>query len=86
VENLMAKPDLLLAALMVAALLTTPAMARQGRLASHRLIATARVATTAHTADWQMRVRDSASDLHGSSERDPWGHWGAYYGPMVAAP
>ena len=24
--------------------------------------------------------------FHGSGRRDVWGHWGAYYGPMVHAP
>ena len=50
----MTKPDLLSAGMMAAALLlTTPAMARQGQLTSQRLIANARIATTAHSADGQ---------------------------------
>jgi hypothetical protein len=85
-ENLMTKPTLLSAAMMAAALLlTTPGMARQGQLTSQRLIASARITTTAHGADGQIRFRNRASDLRGLAERDVWGHWGAYYGPMVGA-
>jgi hypothetical protein len=72
----MTKPEPLLAALLVVALLTPPAMAGQGRLPSHRLVANTRV---------QVSVSDPASDLGRSLERNPWGHWGAYYGPMVLA-
>ena len=82
----MTKTNLLSAALMTAALLTTPAMAREGKLTSHRLVANARITTTAHSADSQTCCRDRASDLRGPTERDVWGHWGAYYGPMVVAP
>jgi hypothetical protein len=85
-ENLMARTNFLSVALIAAAVLITPAMARPGRLAPHDPFANARVATTVHAADQQTGVRDRPSDLHGSSERDPWGHWGAYYGPMVVAP
>jgi len=80
----MTKPNLLSAAMMAAALLlTTPAMARQGQLTSQRLIANAPIATTAHSADGQTCSRNPAGDLRGPGERDVWGHWGAYYGPMV---
>jgi hypothetical protein len=75
----MTKPNLLTAALMAAALLTTPAMARQGQLTPQRIIANVRIATTAHGADGQTCCRD----LRGPRERDVWGHWGTYYGPMV---
>jgi hypothetical protein len=82
----MTKPDLLLTSLMVAVLLTAPAMARQARLDSHRLTPNVHFATNAHPADSQTGVRDHASDQLGSSDHDVWGHWGAYYGPMVVAP
>jgi hypothetical protein len=42
----MTKPNRLSAALMTAALLTTPAMARQGQLSSQRLITNAPITTT----------------------------------------
>jgi hypothetical protein len=79
----MPKPNLLGAAMMAAALLTTPATARPGQLTSQRLIANARIATTAHGADAQTCCRNLASDSRGPWERDVWGHWGTYYGPMV---
>lgn len=82
----MTKTNPLSAALLAAALLTTPATARQGQPSSHRLIANAQITTTAHVADGQTRFRDRASDLRGLPERDVWGHWGDYYGPMVVAP
>ena len=82
----MTKPNLLSAAFMAAALLIAPAMARQGQPTSHRHIASARTATIAHDVDRQTRVRSGPSGLQGPAERDVWGHWGAYYGPMVVAP
>jgi len=81
----MTKTNLLSAALMTAALLTTPAVAREGKLTSHRLVANVRM-SIAHSADGQTCCRDRAGDLRGPAERDVWGHWGAYYGPMVVAP
>ena len=80
----MTKPNLLSATMMAAALLlTTPAVARQGQLTSKHLNANARIATTAQNADKQTCCRNRASDLRGPGERDVWGHWGSYYGPMV---
>ena len=80
----MSKPNLLSAAMMAAALLlTTPAMARQGQPTSQRLIANAHIATTGNSADGQTCCRNRANDLRGPGERDVWGHWGTYYGPMV---
>jgi hypothetical protein len=80
----MTKTRRLSAALLAAALLTTPAMARQDHSTSPRPIANARIITTAHSADGQ--TRSSAGNPRGLVERDMWGHWGAYYGPMVVAP
>ena len=80
----MTKPNLLSAALLIAALLTTPAMARQGQLTSQRTVTSSPIAIP-HSAA-QARLRNRASDLRGFEERDMWGHWGAYYGPMVVAP
>jgi hypothetical protein len=78
----MTKLNVLSAALMTAALLTTPAMARDGQLTS-RPISNAR---TLHSADGQTCCRDRASGLRALANRDAWGHWGTYYGPMVVAP
>jgi hypothetical protein len=81
----MTKPNLLSVAFIFAALLTTPAVA-QRQLSSQRLIASARITATTHSADGQTLSRNRPSDLRRLAERDVWGHWGAYYGPMVSAP
>jgi len=78
----MIKPNLLAAALMAAVLLTAPAMARNAQY-SHHGITNARATMSAQKADC---CRNRASDLRGPTEHDVWGHWGAYYGPMVHAP
>ena len=81
----MIKPKLLLAALTTAAALTTPAIARQSQLTSHRFAANANTltATAAYNAYGQACCRNRAGNLRGVSERDV---WGTYYGPMVFAP
>jgi hypothetical protein len=83
----MMKLDLLSAALLSAALLTTPAMARESQVTSERLTANAnaRTPTGALSASGQACCRNRPSDLPGA-DRDVWGHWDAYYGPMVHAP
>ena len=82
----MTKTNLLSAALMTAALLTMPAEAWEGKLTSHHLVANMRITSIAHSADGQTCCGDRAGDLRGPTERDVWGHWGAYSGPMVGAP
>jgi hypothetical protein len=81
----MMKLNLLSAALITAAVLTTPALARQSQLTSQRLTANAnaRNATTAHNGYGRACCRNRARDLPSLADRDVWGHWGAYYGPMV---
>jgi hypothetical protein len=83
----MMKFDLLSAALISAALLTTPAMARESQVTSQRLTANAnaRIPTGAISTPGQACCRDRARDLPILADRDVWGHWGAYYGPMVHA-
>ena len=79
------KLNLLSAALITAALLTTPAMARESQVTSQRLTANAnaRALTSARGAQGQACCRNRAWELPGLADRDVWGHWGAYYGPMV---
>jgi hypothetical protein len=81
----MMKLNLLSAALITAAVLTTPAQARQSQLTSRRLTANANAhnATTAHNGYEQACCRNRPGDLANLADRDVWGHWGAYYGPMV---
>jgi hypothetical protein len=84
----MIKPELLFAALIAAAVLTTPATAQQSKMTSQRVKvdANARAATDRHNAYGQVCCRNRAGDFRGPAERDVWGHWGAYYGPMVHIP
>jgi hypothetical protein len=32
---------------------------------------------------YDNRASGSRDGFHGYSDRDVWGHWGAYYGPMI---
>jgi hypothetical protein len=73
----------LAAALMIAALLTSPAVGRQAQSSSHRFIANARNMTIARSAERQTQLRIGITEMPVLAERDVWGHWGAYYGPMV---
>ena len=81
----MMKLDLLSSALISAVLLTTPVMARKSQLTPERLAANAnaRIPTGALGAPGQACCRNRARDLPSLTDRDVWGHWGAYYGPMV---
>jgi hypothetical protein len=83
----MMKRDLLSAALISAALLTTPAMAWESQVPSQRLTANANAPTPtgAHSTSGQACCRNRARDLPSLADRDVWAHWGAYYGPMVHA-
>jgi cytochrome c5 len=84
----MMKLDLLSAALLSAALLTTPAMARKSQVTSELLTrnANARTPTGAFNSSGQACCRNHARDLPNLADRDAWGHWAAYYGPMAHAP
>jgi hypothetical protein len=78
----MIKPELLFAVLIAAAVLATPATARQSERTSPRVAANPK----AHTATDAYRhacCRNRSGDFRGLAERDVWGHWGAYYGPMI---
>jgi hypothetical protein len=90
------KVNLLSAALITAALLTTPAMARESQVTSQRLTAmtsqrltanaNAHIPTGARSTSGQACCRNRVRDLPSLADRDAWSHWGAYYGPMVHAP
>jgi hypothetical protein len=77
-----------MSALMAAVLATTPAIASQRQVTLRRLTegANACTATGARNIYRQSCFRNRAGDLHGIGDRDVWGHWGNYYGPMVFAP
>ena len=77
-----------MAVLIVATLPTTLAFARhsQGTSWSRAEDAHACTPTGARSSYSRSCHRKSAGDLPGSGDRDVWGHWGTYYGPMVSFP
>lgn len=84
----MIKPELLFAALIAATVLATPATARQSKMTSQRGAANAKAhtATDTNNASRHACCRNRSGDFRGLAERDVWGHWGAYYGPMIHVP
>jgi hypothetical protein len=62
----------------VAAMLETPAMARESHVSSRPLAESANASATpgAHYFGERRRFR-------GDESHDVWGHWGNYYGPMI---
>ena len=82
----MARLKLLSGVLIVGTLLAAPAMARESHVTSQRLTEDAN-ACTAPGARYIDGHRCYHPDgLRGDGERDVWGHWGAYYGPLVHVP
>ena len=77
-----------MAALIAAAPLTSPAMARHSQGTSWRLAERAYAcnATAARSSYGQSCYRNGVGELPGSGGRDVWGHWGTYYGPMINFP
>ena len=74
----MTKLRLIPAALIAAAMLATPAMARESHVSSRHLAANVNRSTTPEA----RYIRESVG-VRGHESRDVWGHWGAYYGPMI---
>ncbi len=62
----------------VAAMLATPALARESHVSSRHLAESANASATpgAHYIGEGGRFRRDES-------HDVWGHWGTYYGPML---
>jgi hypothetical protein len=94
-RNLMTKLKLLPAALVAAAMLATPAMARVSHVTSGHRAEHANASTTPgarhigkgdgfrgnHFGD---RFGGTSGDGYGGyGGRDMWGQWGTYYGPMI---
>ena len=79
---------LLTTALVAVALLATPAMARESQVTSRRLAWDANACTTtgARYLNRHTCYSNGPSGLHRDTDRDVWGHWGAYYGPMIHVP
>jgi hypothetical protein len=88
----MTKLRVLSAALITVAMLATPAMAREGRVTSLHLPESADASTTRGARYTGGGDRFRTNQVGGGSGgtfgdgyggRDVWGHFGAYYGPMV---
>ena len=81
----MSKTELLSTALIAATLLATPALARENHMISRHL--TEDAAGNAIGVDHREWHPCYGGGLHGElcnyGDRDIWGHWGGYYGPMV---
>jgi hypothetical protein len=87
-KTLLALSASAMSALIAAALVTTPAIAGQSQVTLRRLTegANACAATGARNIYRQSCFRNRTGNLLGIADRDVWGHWGNYYGPMVFVP
>ena len=74
----MAKLKFLAAALVAAAMLAPPAMARESHVGARHIAENANASTTPGA-----RYIGEGDRFRGYESRDVWGHWGTYYGPMV---
>jgi hypothetical protein len=74
----MTTPRLLPAALIAAAMLATPAKARESHVSSRHLAENVNTSTTLGA-----RHTREGDGFRGHESRDVWGHWGTYYGPMI---
>jgi hypothetical protein len=74
----MTKLKLLSAALIAAAMVATPAMARESHVSSRHLAENLNTSTTPGA-----RYLREGVGFRGHESRDVWGHWGTYYGPMI---
>jgi hypothetical protein len=86
----MAMLKFLSAALVAAAMLAAPAMARESDVTSRHLVEDAKAITTPGArhivgGDGYGGYGTSGRQVEsrGYRGRDVWGHWGSYYGPMV---
>ena len=74
----MTKLKLLSAALIAAAMVATPAMARESHVSSRHLAENLNASTTPGA-----RYLREGDGFRRHESRDVWGHWGTYYGPMI---
>ena len=74
----MIKPKFMSAALIIAAMLAAPAMARESEAGLRHPAVNADAGTTP-----RARYIGEADQFHGYQGHDVWGHWGSYYGPML---
>jgi hypothetical protein len=74
----MTKLKFLSAALIAAAMLATPAMARESHVSSRHLAVIAHASTTP-----ESQYIGEGDRFRGYEGHDVWGHLGTYYGPML---
>jgi len=74
----MTKLKFLSAALIAAAMLATPAMARERHVSSRHLAVIAHASTTPGS-----QYIGEADRFRGYEGHDVWGHLGTYYGPLL---
>jgi hypothetical protein len=74
----MTKPKFLWAALIAAAVLATPAMARERHVSSRHFAIDANATTTLGA-----EYIGEGERFRGYEGYNVWGHWGTYYGPML---
>jgi hypothetical protein len=74
----MTKLKFLSAALIAAATLATPAMARERQVSSRHLALNANASITPRAS-----YIGEGDHFRGYDKHDVWGHWGTYYGPML---
>jgi hypothetical protein len=74
----MTKLKFLSGVLIAAAMLATPAMARESHVSSRHLAVNANASSTQGA-----RYIGEGDRFRGYEGHDVWGHWGTYYGPMV---
>jgi hypothetical protein len=74
----MTKHKFLSAALIAAAMLATPAMARERHVSSRHLAVIAHASTTPGS-----QYIGEADRFRGYEGHDVWGHLGTYYGPLL---
>ena len=74
----MTRIKILSAGLIAAAMLATPATARQSHASSRHFTENANASTVP-----RERYVGEVDRFRGYESRDMWGHWGSYYGPMI---
>ena len=79
----MSRLELLSATLIAAAMLATPALAHESHMASRH--PDANTTFGVDRSDWRPCYDNRVlhDEFCGHGDRDVWGHWGGYYGPMV---
>jgi hypothetical protein len=79
----MARLKLLSATLIAAVLLAAPVIARESHATPRRPAEDANACASAGARYIDRHPCYHPDGMRGDGERDVWGHWGSYYGPLV---